>query len=223
MRHWLAAIFVWLTCPAAAQEFIQTDALLSDDAFYRLVACAAPPGADCSKPMIYWPQDKRSALRVGFVTKTPALAPWQERIYTRAFMEAVAEINKVCGGIQLKVAAPTDTIPPDIALHVLDTRPGEEMVNTGVPVLEGRVLSLGQVMVRARNSWIDQAVISMSVDTPRRAIASVVLEEVVQALGLMTDIRSPVYRRSVFSEDSNSGTRLRGQDAMAIRRHYPPT
>jgi len=121
------------------------------------------------------------------------------------------------------VAAPTDDGAPDIAIHVLDTRPGEVMENTGVPVLEGRVLSLGQVMVRARNSWIDQAVISMSVDTPRRAIASVVLEEVVQALGLMTDIRSPVYRRSVFSEDSNSGTRLRGQDAMAIRRHYPPT
>jgi len=108
-------------------------------------------------------------------------------------------------------------------MHVLDTRPGEVMADTGVPVLEGRVLPLGQVMVRARNSWIDQAVISMSVDTPRRAIASVVLEEVVQALGLMTDIRSPVYRRSIFAEDSNSGTRLRGQDAMVIRRHYPPT
>lgn len=223
MRHWLVAILVCLTCPAAAQEFIQTDALLSDDAFYRLVACAAPPGAECSKPMIYWPQEKRSALRVGFVTKTPAFAPWQERIYTRALIEAVAEINKVGGDIQLQVAGPTDDNAPDIAVHVLDTRPGEVMENTGVPVLEGRVLSLGQVMVRARNSWIDQAVISMSVDTPRRAIASVVLEEVVQALGLMTDIRSPVYRRSVFSEDSNSGTRLRGQDAMAIRRHYPPT
>ena len=59
--------------------------------------------------------------------------------------------------------------------------------------------------------------------TPRQAIASVVLEEVVQALGLLTDIRSPVYRRSIFAEDSNSGIRLRGQDAMVIRRHYPPT
>lgn len=223
MKGWLAVIVVWLALPVAAQEFIQTDALLSDDAFYRLVACAAPPGAECSKPMIYWPQDKRSALRVGFVSKTPSLAPWQERIYTRALRGAVEEINKVGGGIRLKLMAPSDPNPPDIALHVLATRPGDVMHNTGVPVLEGRVLPLGQVMVRARNSWIDQAVISMSVHTPRRAIASVVLEEVVQALGLMTDIRSPVYRRSIFAEDSNSGTRLRGQDAMVIRRHYPPT
>lgn len=223
MRLWLAALLACLSAPLAAQEYIQTDALLSDEAFYRLVACGAAPGADCSKPMIFWPQDKRAALRVGFVSKTPALAPWQDRLYTLALTNAVAEINRVGGGIRLQIVPPSELGTRDIAMHVLDTRPDEGMADTTEAGLEGRVLPLGQVMVRARNRWIDQAVISMSVDTPRRAIASVVLEEVVQALGLMTDIRSPVYRRSIFAEDSNSGTRLRGQDAMVIRRHYPPT
>jgi hypothetical protein len=172
---------------------------------------------------VYWPEHKRAALAVGYVSKTEAIHPWQEKLYTWALEHAVAEINGVGGGITLRIVPMSQSGPRDISLHVVDTRPGGVMQGTGEPAMDGRVLPLAQVMVQARDKWIQRAVISLSVDTPRRAIASVVLEETVQALGLMTDIRSPVYRRSVFAEDSNSGTRLLGQDAMVIRRHYPPT
>jgi hypothetical protein len=214
---------IWCALPLAAQEYIQTNARLSDADFYRLVSCAAAPGAECRKRVIFWPEHKRAALSVGYVSKTGAIHPWQERLYTWALEHAVAEINRVGGGITLRVVPMAEGGLRDIALHVVDTRPGGVMQGTGEPALEGRVLPLAQVVVQARGQWIERAVISISVDTPRRAIASVVLEEIVQALGLMTDIRSPVYRKSIFAEDSNSGTRLLGQDAMVIRRHYPPT
>ena len=44
MTRWIAALLIWLAGPLAAQEFIQTDEALDNEAFYRLVACAAPPG-----------------------------------------------------------------------------------------------------------------------------------------------------------------------------------
>lgn len=96
------------------------------------------------------------------------------------------------------------------------------MQNTGVEDLDGNVLPLGRVALRARDNTIREALIAISAKARRREIASILLEEITQALGLMTDIQGPTYRRSVFSEDSNSVVRLEGQDAMALRRHYAP-
>ena len=39
-----------MALPAAAQDFVDTNGPLSDEAFYRLVACAAPPNEECAKP-----------------------------------------------------------------------------------------------------------------------------------------------------------------------------
>ena len=97
------------------------------------------------------------------------------------------------------------------------------MRDTGVPGLDGALLPLGRVALRARDGDIREALIAVSAFTRRREIASILLEEITQGLGLMTDIRGPGYARSVFSEDGNSTTRLTGQDAMALRRHYPPS
>ena len=47
------------------------------------------------------------------------------------------------------------------------------------------------------------------------------LEELTQSLGFLTDIRNPLYEsHSVFSEDSNSVTRLGPQDVTVLRWHY---
>ena len=51
----------------------------------------------------------------------------------------------------------------------------------------------------------------------------VILEELTQALGLMTDIKSPAYVGvSVLSQDGNRVTRLGAQDKTALKQHYPP-
>lgn len=49
------------------------------------------------------------------------------------------------------------------------------------------------------------------------------LEEITQALGLITDIQNPYYRnRSIMSQDSDNSLKTLGeQDKLALMRHYP--
>tara|TARA_R110000850_G_scaffold2449_5_gene11815 strand:- start:3054 stop:3794 length:741 start_codon:yes stop_codon:yes gene_type:complete len=214
----LVALFLALPGVLSAQEFVEIAGPLDDDDFYRAVACAARPGGQCRKPFLRWPDAKRDHLTVTLASVTDALQDWQRALYERGLDEAVAQIN----ALDIGVTITRSDGPADIEVHVVATPPGEVMKDTGVPDLDGAVLPLGRVALRARNGLIREALIAVSVKARRREIASVLLEEVVQGLGLMTDIRSPAYRRSLFSEDSNSVVRLEGQDAMALRRHYSP-
>ena len=62
----------------------------------------------------------------------------------------------------------------------------------------------------------------MRSDLHHSIIQSIDLEELVQSLGQVMDIGSKYYRsKSIFSERANRIKRLKGQDAMAIRMHYP--
>ena len=65
----LAALISLLILPGLswAQEFVTVPRRLSDEAFYRLVACGAPPGGDCRKPLIRWPERRAVSLTVGIV------------------------------------------------------------------------------------------------------------------------------------------------------------
>lgn len=211
--------FLLLAWPAQAQEFVAVDGRLSDADFYRLVACAAPPGGPCSKPFIRWPQDRRDPLRVGFVRWPEGVHPVLANTLQEALDNAIFQINGVQAGMRLER---TDGLRPDIEIHVVATAPGSVMTGTGHDMLDGALLPLARVALRAQAGEITQAVIAVSKDVDRRAAASVMLEELVQALGLVTDVLSPAYPRSVFAEDSNFGVRLVGQDAMVLLRHYPP-
>ncbi|MCK0167940.1 DUF2927 domain-containing protein [Jannaschia sp. S6380] len=199
-----------------AQEFIQVPGPLPDDAFYRAVACAAEPGGTCRKPFLRWPDHRRGNLTVALSSVKADLPSYRRDLYERGLEEALVQINALDAGLRLRRIDG----PADIEIHVVATPPGEVMRDTGVPDLDGALLPLGRVALRARGGEIREALIAVSSTTRRREIASVMLEEIVQGLGLMTDIRGPAYRRSLFSEDGNSVVRLRGQDAMALRRHY---
>jgi hypothetical protein len=70
---------------------------------------------------------------------------------------------------------------------------------------------------------IEEAMIVISAGLAADAMESVVLEELTQALGFLTDLEGRAYAEtSIFSETSNAVTRLLGQDRMVVRRHYPP-
>lgn len=211
-----ALALLLLAAPAAAQEFVEAPGRLSDDAFYRAVACAAAPDGPCRKPFIRWPEDRRDPLSVSLTSVADGLPDYKRALFEAGLEEALDEINALDAGIRLAQTGRG----ADVDVHVVSTRPGHVMRDTGVPALDGNVLPLGRVALRARGGEVREAVIAVSGHARRREIASVLLEEITQALGLITDIRGPAYRRSLFSEDGNSVTRLRGQDAMALRRHY---
>lgn len=214
-RLFLAAL---LPLPAAAQEFVTVDGELSDEDFYRLVACGAPPGGACSKPTIRWPPDRRLRLRTGIARVSPAFPTYKLDLVDRALDAAIDEINGAGAQLFLERSYEGDM---DIPVFLLDTPQGGTIRGTGNAEIEGTDLSIGRVVLRTRGESITAAAIAISRDIRRREIASVMLEELVQAMGLPTDIASPAYDSSIFSENGNSVVWLRGQDAEALRRHYP--
>ncbi len=214
----LCLILVILPRPAAAQEYVAVPDLVSDDAFYRLVACAAPPGGDCAKPLIRWPAERRLRLRIGIAQIAPDFATYRFDIVDRSIDRAIAEINGAGAHLYLERAFEP---PFDVPFYLVETPQGGAISGTSVPELDGSEMAIGRVVLRSRGDEITGAAVAISADIQRREIASVVLEELVQAMGLVTDVLSPAYEDSIFSETGNSVTRLRGQDVTVLRRHYP--
>lgn len=220
---WRVVVVIVLVClpsprGSSAQEYIAVPDLISDEAFYRVVACAAPPGGECAKPMIHWPEDRRLALRVGIAVTAESFLDYRYDIVDAAIDAAIAEINGAGAHLFLERVYEGEM---DIPFYLVDAPQGGTILGTGVEELDGSSIAIGRVAIRSRGAEIVAATIAISQDIRRREIASVVLEELVQSLGLVTDIASPAYGLSIFSEDGNSMTRLRGQDASALRRHYP--
>lgn len=203
---------------AVAQEFVTVPRRLSDEAFYRLVACAAPPGGACGKPEIRWSEERRLSLTVGIAQIDPGFPSYKLDLVDAAIDRAIAEINAAGAYLVLERSWEAE---PDIALYLLDTPQDGIISGTGNTELDGEELAIGRVAIRSVGGLIQDAAVAISRDINRREIASVVLEELVQALGLPTDVQSPAYGDSIFNEDRNSVVWLRGQDAEALRRHYP--
>ncbi len=191
---------------------------ISDDAFYRLVSCAAPPLGECNKPQIFWPEDARLSLSVGIAQIDPTFPDYKLNLVDAAIDAAIDEINRSGAYLYLERVYEGE---PDIAFYLLATEQGGIIQGTGNPRIDGHDLAIGRVAIRSLGDEIQEAAIALSMDIQRREVASVVLEELVQALGLPTDIQSPAYLTSLFSETGNTAVRLEGQDAEALRRHYP--
>ncbi|MGB3554764.1 MAG: DUF2927 domain-containing protein, partial [Jannaschia sp.] len=205
------------TATAGAQEFVPVLDRLSDRDFYRLVACAASPGGACRKPILRWPEGRRAKLGVALASVAPGVSADRRALFRAGLDAAMTEVNALETGIVLR---PARGSRGQIDIHIVSTPPGEIMRETGVPGLDGTRLPLARVELRIRDGEIGAAMIAVSAEVDPAEIASILLEEIVQALGLVTDIVGPAYGGSIFSETGNSVEKLAGQDAMALRRHY---
>lgn len=217
------ALAAWGTAPLAQQgDFLVTDGKLSSEDFYRLVSCRALPGGPCTADPVRWSPDRARDLAVGFA---PLPAGYPEETAARmeqALGRAIEEINAAGAALRLRRAEKGQA--RDITLHLAPVNEGDTIQGTGVRGVDGQEIGAALVTV-----WWDQgqdlteAVIVLAENLPPSDVAPVMLEELTQAMGLMTDIRNPAYEGlSVFSEDSNRVTSLGPQDQEALRRHYPP-
>ncbi|WP_415921190.1 DUF2927 domain-containing protein [Tateyamaria sp. SN6-1] len=214
------AFCCWLLCAGVAQsqEYITTQGPLSDDAFYRLVSCAAPPGGACQKDVVRWAPRKARNLTVG-ITRIDDRFPNRNAARIRTAMtQAAREITDLNAG----VAITTTTRNPDISVLLLDHPEHTPLQGTGIAGLDGNMIEAAYVHIWWNGrKQITRGVIVFTPHVALDGITSVMLEELTQSLGLLTDIRNPDYRHSsIFSQDSNQVTVLRGQDAMAVRTHY---
>jgi hypothetical protein len=216
-----AALFALLAAPAFGQDYVVSRGKVSDDDFYRLVACGAVPGEPCAYDIVRWSPDRALDLRVRLEPAPKGFDPTEARLISGALDNAIAQLNNA--GARLALRRVGDDDPADIRVFLSNAGDGDLIQGTGYTGLDGE--RIGAAMF---NLWWDddlfltEGVIVMASGLPADEAGPVMLEELTQTLGLQTDIRNPRYEdHSVFSEDSNSVRFLGGQDITTIRRHYP--
>ena len=225
MIRYAALILPWLACPAVAQDFITVpDDPLSDDDFYRVVACAAAPEQPCAKPYVRWPDNAAQDLSLRIVSVAPQ---YPNDIYTRihsAVDNAISQINAAGTVVQMRRAKAREI--PDISIHLVAENEGDVLQFAPDPDIAGLLMPSGYVHIWWNGkAQITRSIILFSKDIRSDDITSIVLEEVLQSTGLVTDIDSAYYTNtSIFAENGpNEIIHLKGQDLRAFQQHYTPS
>lgn len=206
---------------AAAQEFITANAPLSDTDFYRLVSCAAPLGGDCQKDLVRWSPTDAQDVSIGIVQVEDGYPANVAQLAADALNSTIAQLNAVDANLHVTIW--DKTIKPDIGIHLLTIVEGDAIRNTGLDLLDGEIIEIAKVQLWWHDDLtLTKGAIVIGKDIDPADVTSIMLEEVTQSMGLLTDIGGPYYQtRSIFSESSNQLTALGAQDVMALRRHYP--
>jgi hypothetical protein len=173
--------------------------------------------------LVRWPPAVARDLQVGFAPIPPDYPPAVAGMMSNALNTAIAEINSAGAALHLVRAPKAATAP--VLIHLTPATMGEPIRGTGMSDIDGTPIAAALVTVWWNDlNHITEATIVMAADLPPDEIGPVLLEELTQSMGLLTDIRNRDYEPiSVFSEDSNSVTRLGQQDRAALRLHYPST
>lgn len=216
MIRWLFACM--FAAPLGAQEYIVTDGPLSDADFYGVVSCAARPGAACNEPLVYWNQ---SVVTVTFAPIPMAYPAQLAKEFSEKLDTSISQINNAAAALNLQRVSKSQNA--DILLYLHSIRAGDVITGTRDPGLNGIPIGAAHVQIYWDDSHnITDAAIVFAADIPLDQAGPIMLEELTQSMGLMTDIRNPYYEtRSVFSEDSNSVQKLGLQDRAALAAHYP--
>ena len=206
---------------SAEDDFTISEGKLSDRDFYRAIACGAEAGGWCKTPIVKWPTERRNPLRV-FVEEPQSGFPAEKvKAVVASVRLAITEINVSGAGIRLEYS---DNSSAPLHIHMVGARVGETMAGTGSDRLDGKVIQagIGSMRWNATTREIVEASVGIASDIPQQVIRSVVLEEILQVLGLPWDIRNPAYTgKSIFAEDANNIFKIRRQDTFALRLHYP--
>lgn len=222
-----------LCAPARTETIVTLKTQQSDENFYRAIACGARPGKRCTTTLAKWPAEKRKNLTVGIVFTDPSFDRAQKNNIRKNLRAAIREINSVKSSVRLKM---TNYTYPDIRVYLVPIAPISQVGvvrGTQDETVDGSEFGKRHVArvdvfwnAKTKNSpsaSITRANIIYTSRMSKGETKSVVLEELVQSLGLLADIDGPYYElRSIFAENANFVTQLDGQDVSTLRMHYPP-
>lgn len=213
-----ACLCLLIGASARGQEYIVTDGPLSDRDFYRLVSCAARPGRSCNQVSVAW---QKPVVTVAFAPVPSGYPARLAGAFDRSLDMAISQINGAAPGLTLRRVSKGQAA--DVRLYLQTIRAGHAIRGTGFREMNGTPIGAALVQVYwDEDRALSDAAIAFAMDIPINQARAIMIEELTQAMGLMTDIRNPYYNtRSVFSEDSNSVQKLGRQDRDALRRHYP--
>jgi Protein of unknown function (DUF2927) len=221
VRRILAAlVLLILPCLAVAQEEdgVAAQGILTDEDFFRLVTCGAPPGGPCRGPIPRW---KSEELTLALALYDAQLPNGFQAKLTRAIDNALSEINGVGAGISI---ARVEAQRADITVRPTAVPEGTKLGD--IPGFSGTgVMGVGYMTLWWDESLeITEAVILISTSITDEDLTSVMLEEITQSLGILYDIENPAYEGvSILSQTSNATTTIDGQDAALLRWLYPPS
>jgi hypothetical protein len=206
---------------AKAQEFVTAKGQLSDEDFYRLVACAAPPGGTCQKDFVRWSKRDAKDISIRIVQVDDGYPRSLEAKVTAKLDQAIAELN--AAGANLHVSRTKAKTTPDIRIFLLDIPKDGAISGTGLPWFDGNDIGVARMQMGWReNGTVIECAVAISRGVKPGEVQRILIEEITQCMGLMTDIGGAYYEsRSIFSETSGAANRLGQQDIMALRRHYP--
>jgi Protein of unknown function (DUF2927) len=203
----------------ARAEGIVTAGPLSDGDLYRLVACGAKPGMKCAERLTRWSQAKRKDLRVKIVKTAKSYPLKTAEEIGKALNHAITEVNAAGAGVRMRRVTSGKA---EIHVHLVAAGDNEVIRGTRTG-LDGSRMEAARMLVnwRTSNGTITDGAIAIGQSIMSEDIPSVVLEELVQCLGLTFDILNPTYTHtSIFAEDGNDVTALAGQDVAIMRLHH---
>ncbi|WP_420861063.1 DUF2927 domain-containing protein [Algirhabdus cladophorae] len=222
MRFFVALCIAFIAAfgPVIAQEYIESNGRLADEDFYRMVACAAPLGGACQKPFVRWSDRKAQDLTVSLYRNDPAFPAELRASIEDGLNSALLELNKVPNGPRFRRVA--NGSRADIRVLLMDIAANSRLKGTQINGLDGVQIQHAWVQIWwNKNRNITRSAIVFSRDVTLAGAGSIMLEELTQSLGFITDLRNTYYdKTSIFSEDSNALNTLGTQDLMAIQRHY---
>lgn len=217
----LALLLSGSAVAAAEDDFTVSEGELSNRDFYRAIACGATVGGWCRTPIVKWPSDKRHPLRIFVEEPQAGFVADNVKAVIASVRLAITEVNG--SGADIRLEFSEDRSAP-VHVYMVGARVGETMTGTGSDRLDGTVIQAGIGSMRWNGATreIVEASIGIAANIPKQIIRSVVLEEMLQVLGLPWDIRNPFYNgKSVFAEESNNIFNIRRHDTFALRLHYP--
>lgn len=217
---WLALSFGLAVGAASAQEFVMAKGRLSDDDFYRLVTCAAPPGGECQKDVVRWSAADAKDLAVRLVQVDEGYPRMVLARVEEQLSRTLADLNAVGAGVRVSEAA--EGTKPNISIFLLDLPRDSAVAGTGLPWFDGHIMQAARMQLGwHQDGTAFVCAIALSRDVTSSMVPRILIEEITQCLGLMTDIGGHYYSsRSIFSEEGNARS-MGQQDVMALRRHYP--
>lgn len=220
-----ATLLLALAIPATAKDHTFSNGRLSNDQFYNAVSCLAPIDKPCQSQRLRWPTNISRKLTVGLAQVQKGTTARQEQTVRDAMKEAIEIINNSGANVKLHYVTGFRAKRTTIRMHIVTPQGPKYLIQgTGFKALNGLTAQNARTVILGGNGKILRTgvTISNTLKNPTQ-IRAIVLEELVQSLGLMWDIENPYYNNiSIFSQSGPDNLmKIEGQDKAALQRHYP--
>ncbi len=220
------AVFTTMVGAAFARDHTFSNGKLSDDQFYAAISCKAKLDGRCQEKPTRWPAYLSNQLTVGLAQVQKGTSKVQEAVVRTALKDSVAMINASGANLKLRYVSGIMAHRTWIKVHIVQPQ-GLRHIIKGVSLKGINGLKAQNARTKlyvTKNHQIGRVGVTISnTITDPVQLRALVLEELVQSLGLMWDIENPFYNKiSIFSQSGPDNLlKIEGQDKAALQRHYP--